>query len=455
MTKFRITAVRPETGVETRMIYDTSDSSLVYESSGSRAVELLKTEPVEDAPITSRTNPAGKQSPRVLKISLGLSCNYSCEYCSQRFVPHATETNPGDVDAFISGLDAWVLSPPERVEFWGGEPFVYIKTMRPLAEAIRRKYPEARLSVITNGSLLSAEINEWLDRLGFIVSISHDGPGQSVRGPDPLADSAQREAILDLYRRLAPSGRFSFNSMLNRANQSRAAIQKFFIDLTGDPRIMIGEGGFVDAYDEGGLGMSLRPDEDGAFRRRAFAEIRSGAAANISGARDRVASFVNSIRVGRKASTLGQKCGMDSADNIAVDLMGNVLTCQNVSAASIAPNGESHRLGNVADMSSVALRTATHWAHRDECVVCPMLQICKGACMFLEGPLWEASCNNAFADAVPIFAAGIEFLTGLVPVRIDGPHRADRQDLWQAAGPSRPARRVIPINAVETERSLA
>jgi uncharacterized protein len=59
-----------------------------------------------------------------------------------------------------------------------------------------------------------------------------------------------------------------------------------------------------------------------------------------------------------------------------------------------------------------------------------MLQICKGACMFLQGPLWEASCENAYSDALPIFAAGIEFLTGLVPVHIEGELREDRKDIF-------------------------
>ncbi len=50
--------------------------------------------------------------------------------------------------------------------------------------------------------------------------------------------------------------------------------------------------------------------------------------------------------------------------------------------------------------------------------------------MFLQGPLWEHSCDNAYSDALPIFAAGIEFLTGLVPVHIDGELRTERKDIF-------------------------
>jgi uncharacterized protein len=448
MAKFTIHARKPD-GSIVWMQYDNQTSDLA-DASGNNIGTRLPVQPLPDAPVVSRDTPLAKASPRVLKISLGLSCNYECEYCSQRFVPRADETNPGDVDAFISGLDSWVTTPPEAVEFWGGEPLVYIKTLRPLAEAIRAKYPNAALSVITNGSLLNAETNDWLDQMGFNVGISHDGPGQHVRGPDPLQDPEKRAAIMALYARLAPQGRISFNAMVNRSNVSRAAIQRFFVELTGDQMVPIGEGGFVDAYDEGGLAQSLQADELHGFRNLAFHEVRTGQAANVQAVRNRVASFVNSIRTGRPASSLGQKCGMDKGENIAVDLRGNVLTCQNVSAASAAPNGESHRIGHVSDLAAVMLNTSTHWSKRKDCPSCPMLQICQGSCMFLEGPLWDRSCDNAYSDAVPIFAAGIEFLTGCVPVFIDGDFREDRKDIFGLVNgvPDAPKKRVIPIQSV-------
>lgn len=450
MAKFTIHARRPD-GELLWMNYDNQTSALT-DASGERITALMDVAARPDAPAVSRETPLAKSSPRVLKISLGLSCNYECEYCSQRFVPRADETNPGDVQAFIDGLDAWVKAPPDSVEFWGGEPLVYIKTLRPLADAIRAKYPSAKLSVITNGSLLNAETNQWLDQMGFGVGISHDGPGQHVRGPDPLQDPDKRAAIMDLYARLAPQGRISFNAMVNRSNASRAAIQRFFVELTGDPKVQIGEGSFVDAYDDGGLAQSLQPDELHGFRNLAFHEIRTGQAGNVQAVRNKTASFINSIRTGRPASSLGQKCGMDKSDSIAVDLRGNVLTCQNVSAASTAPNGQAHRIGHVSDLAGVKLNTATHWSKRSDCPSCPMLQICQGSCMFLEGPLWERSCDNAYSDAVPIFAAGIEFLTGCVPIYIDGDFREDRKDIFGMVNgvPDAPKKRVIPIQPVAT-----
>lgn len=432
MANFLITATDPRTDAVVSLLYDNLASTLTTLDGVSvvKTVDKSLQASPSLAPVVSKSTPLGKTSPRVLKISLGLSCNFSCEYCSQRFVARHAETNPDDVSSFLSSLDSWVKEPPDSIEFWGGEPLVYIKTMRPLAQALRTKYPYARFSMITNGSLLNDEINQWLLDLNFSVSVSHDGPGQHVRGPDPLAESNSRRAILDLYRLLAPQGRFSFNSMVNRSNQSRASIQKFFVDLTGDPNVVIGEGGFVDAYDVGGEALSLVDEDFHSYRRQAFQDIRHGKADRISSVRDRMMSFVNSLRLQRPASSLGQKCGMDRSDSIAVDLNGNVLTCQNVSASSTAPNGSSHAIGHIDNLRHVALNTATHWSKREECPKCPVLQICKGSCMFLEGALWNTSCNNAYSDALPIFASGIEFLTGLVPIHIEGDIPANRRDVF-------------------------
>lgn len=447
MAEFLIATKNTRGGPDLRLRYNTDTSELFNADTGKPIISSqLQVRQGDAAFAVSVDTPATKESPRVLKISLGLSCNYECEYCSQRFVPRAAETNPGEVESFVSELDDWVTQAPEQIEFWGGEPLVYIKTLKPLAESLRVKYPKAVFLIITNGSLLTPEINQWLDELGFQVGLSHDGPGQHVRGPDPLEDAEKRAAILDLWSRLGSKGRMSFNAMLNRNNPSRAEIQKFFVELTGDPSVPIGEGGFVDAYDEGGMANSLKPEEFAAFRNLAFHEVRTGQATNFVAIRDRVASFVNSIRVGRPSSVVGQKCGMDKSDNIAVDLRGNVLTCQNVSAASVAPNGQSHHIGHVSDMANVKLNTATHWSKRDECPSCPVLHICKGACMFLEGDLWETSCDNAFSDALPVLAAGIEFLTGCVPIHIEGPQREDRKDIWKIQAKVKSTKsRVIPI----------
>ena len=82
--------------------------------------------------------------------------------------------------------------------------------------------------------------------------------------------------------------------------------------------------------------------------------------------------------------------------------------------------------------------------------------------MFLEGPLWQTSCDAAYSDAVVVFALAFELLTGTVPLRIDAlegaPLPDTRRDLFGSDAPvgaGAVVRRVIPIHPTSPARSSA
>jgi uncharacterized protein len=425
------------------LTYDNMTSSLTTEAGQPVTEVKVKKYPSLDVAVSAETPGRKTGKVRTLKIQMGLSCNFSCTYCLQRFVPRAPAMSVQDAEAFLAQLPGWFAGGDDGkgagvcIQFWGGEPLVYWSALRLLGERLREMYPRARFHTITNGSLLTAEIVEWLDRMDFGVCISHDGPGQATRGADPMADPRQKAVILDLYRRLKPKRKISVNAMLHKDNQSRAAIASWLKAAFEDEGLPIGEGSFVDAYDDGGLASSLSDAEAAPFRKAAFDEVRSGAAKNFLIVESKIRDFIISVTTARPAGSLGQKCGMDRPESIAVDLKGRVLTCQNVSAVAPAPNGQSHLLGTVDDLDKVELRSATHWSKRLGCAECPVLQLCQGSCMYVEGAHWEASCANSYSNAIPFFAAGVEVLTGLIVDRIEplgGALSPERQWLWVARG---------------------
>jgi uncharacterized protein len=396
-----------------------------------------------------------------LKIQMGLSCNYSCDYCSQKFVERQPETSKKDIDAFMEKLEALHFDEDVGliVEFWGGEPLVYWKTLKPLAEAVAEKFDDwknkPRFSIITNGSILTDEIIDWLMMMDFSVGISHDGPGQFVRGPDPFDDPEAKERILGFYRMMTRLGKsISFNAMLNSKNQSRKDIHDFFVNLTGDENVRLGEGSLVDAYDEDGVSNSLiTKKEHFEFRQKSFGEIYGNQGRiGFFGQLGKIDDFVTGVLTHREATYLGQKCGMDDEHTIAVDLRGNVMTCQNVSSLEISKNGESHNGGNLEDYSKVELKSVTHWSNRKECPECPVLHVCKGACMFLDEKYWDISCANAYSDNVALFAAGFTVMTnGYIPTLIKSETLPlDRQDIFGTIFQHEeiPQKKVIPIKVV-------
>lgn len=451
-------------GQEHTFLYDNMTNSLTDQHgqlfhSGSTAIGKPYIPFSKDLPLRK------SKAVRVLKIQMGLSCNYSCDYCSQRFVERPPETSKKDIAAFLEQLDNLDLSEKDglKIEFWGGEPFVYWKTMKPLAEALREKYNWAvpvQFSTITNGSLLTPLICDWLFDMGFSVGISHDGPGQHVRGEDPFDDPVRRETILAFYQRMRPLGRVSFNAMLNSKNHGRKDIHDWFIALTGDPYVVLGEGSVVDAYDEGGYDNSISTKADHfAFRKMAFNDIYSNAGdIGFSGIVQKVDAFTQSVLNQQPATFLNQKCGMDDEHVLAIDLRGNVVTCQNVSAVQVSMNGESHLAGTVKDMAAVEIKTATHWSNRDNCAACPVLHLCKGSCMYLEGKYWDISCKNAYSDNVALFALAFEKMTnGYIPTFIDAPHLPeDRQDIWGTilTHTEKVVRKTIPIKVIVEKKTV-
>lgn len=166
MAKFKITMQAPD-GSEPVLLYDNQTSSLTWEDG--RPVAPVQPRQYGDATVVSVDQPGRKGGKKggiksdikgvikTLKVSLGLSCNYECNYCSQRFVAHAESSNSGDIEPFVAQLTGALTQAPQRIEFWGGEPFVYWKTLKPLAERLRALYLDADFNIITNGSLLDEE----------------------------------------------------------------------------------------------------------------------------------------------------------------------------------------------------------------------------------------------------------------------------------------------------------
>ncbi|WP_282057601.1 radical SAM/SPASM domain-containing protein [Lentibacter algarum] len=365
------------------------------------------------APHVSKLTPVGKShAPKVLKIQLGLSCNYSCSYCSQAHqIGDATLSKLTDVEAFLTNLDSWLKGAPERIELWGGEPFVYWAKLKRLIPALAERFPTARFLIITNGSLLDREKLDLIVKYDIDIGLSHDGPGQRQRGPDPLDDPERRHWIEALLAER--EDHVSINTVLTAENHDLDAIKVWFQERLGLD-VPISLEGVVNVYDAATLLGAGRLEEADlhSLRRSLFESLATDPKA--FGLDKRLRDFIMSLKVRRPIEALGQKCGMDRPEHIAVDLRGNVMTCQNTGA-----KGE-HKIGHVDDFDAIALNTATHFAFRDECMSCPVVQLCKGSCMFLEGEFFKQSCANEFAFNMGIMMAAVWHLTGMVVVGVEG-----------------------------------
>ena len=367
-----------------------------------------------------------------LKIQLGMGCNYSCSYCNQASaVQDATPTRTADADAFLANLSNWLQGSPERIEFWGGEPLLYFAKLKRLVPALRKRFPAAIFFMVTNGSLLDEEILAFIERWDLLVAVSHDGPGQHLRGPDPFDDPQRAYWLRDLWRRRkgAGPGRVAFNVVFTPANADIAATRAWLAARIGDDDVALDTEGVVTVYDDGTLhGPGAWTEQD--YRTLHDSIVRgfeTGDALRYGSIRDKARDFVHALKRQRPATALGQKCGMDEPDRLAVDLLGNVMTCQNTGARG------RHHLGHVAQMHDVQLDTATHWSHRETCSHCPVVQLCKGGCMYLDGEHFAQSCESEYRYNLTILEGLLYRLAGLRLQKITGDIRRPRRH------------RVIPI----------
>ena len=103
--KFEITAQNKKVKGERIFYYDNEKNEITDAAGfvlGHSTVQ--KSQRKETVPF-DKNNPL-KKSRKIttIKIQLGLSCNYSCDYCSQRFVERPPETSKKDIDDIRSAM---------------------------------------------------------------------------------------------------------------------------------------------------------------------------------------------------------------------------------------------------------------------------------------------------------------------------------------------------------------
>lgn len=422
-----------------KTIYYDIDQNALYNDSGT----LLALPPEQDASFyeeaklihgTRKKN----NKPVALRILFGQACNYSCGYCMQKDLGNPDERPQNkDLQPFIDSLEKYLdLENLERVELWGGEPFLYWKDIMPVMQYLDKKGRNFFIS--TNGSPLRQKHVDFFASLEATVAlgISHDGPGQEeLRGEDIFIKESVADAIKNIDA-LYPKVQYSFNTVVSRTNYDLFKINDYFKAVSDklelkNPRLSFTLGKIYDETNSiNSTDHVINADEYKGFKEiaNAYAEAcieqfkKHGKSKNLPLLQSNIFDGTTGI-LGYALSmrhqvpvTLTSSCGADAADVLSIDIQGNVRLCPHTSEKYIA--------GRIENLKSVRIIQIDLDRKSGHCSDCSVRRLCKSSCpikfpdaVFLQNcrieKIWYGAIQNAslkliFGEPVELVGLGIK-----------------------------------------------
>ena len=331
-----------------------------------------------------------------LKIQLGLKCNYSCKYCLQQ---EQRANLPKEVSLpievliknFIKKLAANIESV-NQITLWGGEPLVYIKHLKLLVPKRKELYPNVRLKMITNGSLINESIIDFLIKYEISVDVSHDGKSFSKyrNDKDPLKDPDILKALKRFkhFCDLSNKVKFRIRSVIVPETIDLQHTIEYFESIFNEPvnvffesvlrndEESIKEDIVFSSLDSNNLIQNIVQVCDTPTNNTPFYSLRM----DVS---DIMIKIVNQVDM----NTVPYRCGNGKKNRLNLDLKGNVLACPSEDA-------KDSWIGNLDNLIEVKNNKFIPWWDRKICKNCPFLVACQGGCSTASNEKQEIICKS-------------------------------------------------------------
>ena len=418
--------IKPWTKLQTQsgaILYYNNQTNALQDSSGVVMAMLTgadHSEYQEQAANNYNTRKKSK-TPVGLRILMGHACNYSCTYCMQKDIGNPDELpKRKNLDQWFADIDANLdLHRLERIELWGGEPFLYWNDMVPLMQFFDR--PGLTFAISTNGSCLSAKHAEFFATLksDVIVSISHDGPRQLELRGEEIFDRPRVINTLKMFDDI-PNVSYGFQCSVTNTNFDLFAINDFFRDciINNDLNTWSLSFSLGRTYQELGSGPDnlgcqvieptgksesplhvIHGDNLSKFRTvlRNFLEAHYQQLTSHGFNGDQPAVFdldqnqlpllfcdiyesgvaYSVLEYARKTITAEPilettNCGADMADILSLDLDGSIRTCPHA--------GEKHIHGTVNNLRGIRILSLNLTRKESHCTNCVNLKLCRSSC---------------------------------------------------------------------------
>lgn len=363
-----------------------------------------------------------------IRITLGFNCNFHCKYCLESHVLNPlnkttiTKTIPSvlilkepsieeRVDNLINKLKN-NLTNVNNITFWGGEPLVYLKTIKLLVPKLKKLYPNVKFSSITNGSLVTKEVAQYLLDNEISLTVSHDGPTFSNYRDDknPLENPKVLEGLQYYKEQAKEKGLFfGFNIVVTPDNSDLSKLHPYFaqyfeedvnINFEGIVKLSDFSKDVVKKFDSNTKKVLLN-------NLIAFGSTIDGNHPYYS-IRHSVSSLITRL-VNKKLKELS--CFIKNKNYIAMDMKGNLLVCHG--------SDQSYGTLDTVKTSKFPDKYLNFWKDRKRCKDCPVLVSCLGDCITASNRDNELSCENHLIWHSGLFLAAWKLLFDSIITRIE------------------------------------
>jgi sulfatase maturation enzyme AslB (radical SAM superfamily) len=203
--------------------YYRNDTNSLHEKNGDRIVvgnpSLRDDSSYYEFAKTNYATRKKHNKPVALRILMGHACNYSCTYCMQKDIGNPDERPKREaLKIFFDSINENLnLDDLNRIELWGGEPFLYWQDVMELMKFFDSEGRHFYIS--TNGSTLHPKHAEFFSTLksDVLVSISHDAMHQQeLRGDDIF----HRDRVIKTLKMFDDLNNVEYLSIVNQVPKS-------------------------------------------------------------------------------------------------------------------------------------------------------------------------------------------------------------------------------------------
>ena len=357
----------------------------------------------------------------VVRISLGKRCNAACKYCIQEKELDTMKFSTDFVDKLVELTEGNI----ENVQFWGGEPLIYFDKIIKLYDKFNgRLRDDAKFGICTNGILFKEKhIRDWFleHKYNFNFNFSHDGPGQILRGPDPLKD----ENIVKFLRKMfdQKDDNFAVNPVMTKYNQNLLLYNDYIKNIL-NINITLAESRPIIIVDESSLKCTMSDKELLDYSKRTMYQLLTGKLDNWSFVHDAYFNVVHNLN---EPYNVGGRCFVSDKYTIVIDTEGNMIPCQGFSKNSVDQYGNSMYLGNIFDIKDLKELRSLKPANTirlcekqdKKCRYCLLANVCSDGCPYSPIKYEEINCKYSYYYMLPIFINVIYKLTNTIITKIE------------------------------------